>query len=183
MYVRADEINGEVAVDASEGANDYDIIAVLEKALTRIKGHEDSSLVDHARRELELINEEPSVIAGYLKIVQAFADMGHSGGSAAVAIPVINALLRFKNLKPLTDDPNEWAHHDEDVWGQDGGIWQNKRNSEAFSQDGGKTYYLLSEVTNIDQKTWYHSTCHVTGEHPCPYHPDGGNHPEGRTSE
>ena len=46
---------------------------------------------------------------------------------------------------PLTDDPYEWQYHGEDLWGSKEGIWQNKRNSEAFSNDGGQTYYLLSE--------------------------------------
>jgi hypothetical protein len=104
-----------------------------------------SNLVDHARTELNLIGEEPEVIEGYLKVIQAFADMGHSGGSASVAIPVINELLQFKNLKPLTNNPNEWYQHDPKMWDGVNPIWQNKRNSEAFSQDGGKTYYLLSE--------------------------------------
>lgn len=104
-----------------------------------------SNLVEHARRELEMIGEEPETIAGYLKVVQAFADVGHSGGSASVAIPTLNALLQFKNLKPLTNNPDEWAHHTAEVWGAEGGVWQNRRNSEAFSDDEGKTYYLLSE--------------------------------------
>lgn len=104
-----------------------------------------SNLVEHARHELELIGEDTETIDGYLKVVQAFADMRHSGYSASIAIPVIGKLLHFKNLSPLTDDPEEWFHHDSDVWGTSEGIWQNKRNSEAFSKDNGKTYYLLSE--------------------------------------
>lgn len=103
-----------------------------------------SNLVDHARRELLLINEEPETIEGYLNVIQAFADMGHSGGSASVAIPVINQLLQFKNLSPLTNNPLEWMHVGGDMWPPDG-VWQNVRNGEAFSHDGGKTYYLLSE--------------------------------------
>jgi hypothetical protein len=97
-----------------------------------------SNLVDHAKRELELLGEEEETVEGYLKIVQAFADMGHSGGSASVAIPTINALLQYKNLTALTDNPDEWMAVDDQAW-------QNRRNSEAFSTDGGKTYYLLSE--------------------------------------
>lgn len=100
----------------------------------------ESNLVKHALYELELIGEEPETITGYLKVIHAFANMGHSGGSASVAIPTINALLQYKNLRPLTNDPDEWA----DVGDR---MWQNKRNSEAFSEDGGKTYYLLSDRT------------------------------------
>ena len=101
-----------------------------------------SNLVKHARRELELIGEEPETIAGYLAVVQAFADMGHSGGSASVAIPTLQALLQFQNLRPLTDDPAEWEDRSE-VSGYP--VWQNSRNGQAFSEDGGKTYALLSE--------------------------------------
>lgn len=105
----------------------------------------ESNLVKHARYELELVGEEPETIKGYLRIIQAFADMGHSGGSAAFAIPVINALLQFKNLVALTDDPGEWIEHAPEFSNGVHGIWQSSRNSEAFSTDGGKTYYLLSE--------------------------------------
>ena len=104
-----------------------------------------SNLVDHARRELELIGEEPETVEGYIRVIQAFADMGHSGGSASVAIPTLERLMSYKNLSPLTDDPAEWFFHDAEMWDGKNGVWQNLRNSEAFSHDGGKTYYLLSE--------------------------------------
>lgn len=107
-----------------------------------------SNMVDHAKRELELIGEDDTTVEGYLNVIQAFANMGHSGGSASIAIPVLNQLLQQKNLSPLTDNPNEWMFVAEDVWGTEGGVWQNRRNSEAFSNDGGKTYYLLSEGAN-----------------------------------
>lgn len=124
-----------------------------------------SNLVEHARRELELIGEEPETIVGYLKIIQAFADMGHSGGSASVAVPVLNLLLQYKNLKPLTDDPNEWHFHEPDIAGNEEGFWQNKRNGEAFSLDGGKTYYLLSEGGNAQNPHSVHTSVdHLAGE-------------------
>ncbi|MCG7607149.1 hypothetical protein [Mycobacterium sp. CnD-18-1] len=98
-----------------------------------------SNLVAHARRELELIGEEPETIKGYLKVIQAFADMGHSGGSASVAIPTINRLLSFENLAPLTNDSDEWIEVGYD-------LWQNRRCSRMFSEDGGKTY------TDVDDR-------------------------------
>ena len=98
----------------------------------------ESNLVRHARQELELIGEEPETIAGYLKVIQAFADMGHSGGSASVAIPVLNELLQFKALAPLTDDPEEWMEVGTDMW-------QNVRESSSFSNDGGVTYWRLED--------------------------------------
>lgn len=102
-----------------------------------------SNLVDHARREMELFETDQNFIDGMCKTIQAFADMGHSGGSASIAIPMLNDLLQWKNLSPLTDDPVEWTDQS-DVSGTP--LWQNVRNSEAFSEDGGKTYYLLSEI-------------------------------------
>lgn len=117
-----------------------------------------SNLVDHARRELELIGEEPETIEGYLNVVQAFANMGHSGGSASVAIPVINRLLKFLNLKPLTNNPNEWQQ----VEMGDEPCWQSRRRSEAFSYDHGKTYYLLSEGGNSENRHPIHRSEEIT---------------------
>lgn len=102
------------------------------------------NLVEHARTELELLGEEPETIKRYLKVIQAFADMGHSGGSASVAIPVINRLLQFKNLKPITDNPNEWLDTST-ITGGTPGLWQNKRNSTLFSKDAGKTYWSIED--------------------------------------
>ena len=64
---------------------------------------------------------------------------------------MITALLQHKNLGPLTDDPSEWVRHD-----VRGGrvIWQNTRNNDAFSQDKGKTYYLISE-THLGNRKLY----------------------------
>lgn len=120
--------------------------------------NDESNLVTHARRELEIIGEDPETIKGYLKVVQAFANMGHSGGSAMVAIPTLNALFRYQNLKPLTDNPDEWQYIAEDQWGREGGIWQNIRRSEAFSNDAGKTYYLLSEGGNNNNRLPMHES-------------------------
>lgn len=117
---------------------------------------EESNLVTHARRELTLVGEDVETINGYLKVIQAFADMGHSGGSASIAIPTISALLQYKNLKPLTDDIHEWNHVG-DATPDSPNIWQSNRNSEAFSNDGGKTYYLLSECNRRRPKKMHES--------------------------
>lgn len=100
---------------------------------------EESKFIVHARRELELIGEEPDTIKGYLDMIQIFADMGHSGRSASAFIPTLNELLQFKNLAPLTDDPADWIEVGPE-------FWQNRRNSECFSTDGGKTYVKNSEL-------------------------------------
>jgi len=104
-----------------------------------------SNLVEHAKRELKLLGNGPEIDEPVLKIVEIFSEMGHSGSSAAYTSGVIHELLQYKNLKPLTDDPEEWFLHE--GHGPDGAdMWQNKRNSEAFSDDGGKTYHLNGEA-------------------------------------
>lgn len=97
-----------------------------------------SNLVDHADRELHFRGDSKEDKEGLLRVIQAFADMGHSGGSAGVAIPTINRLLQFENLTPLTNHPTEWNRVGNEMW-------QSSRNPEAFSTDEGETYYLLSE--------------------------------------
>lgn len=103
-----------------------------------------SNLVKHAQRELELIGEDPETIKGLLKVVRAFAAMGHSGGSAVVGAAMLTKLLAYENLGPLTDDPKEWMLHEPEVWSLP--LWQNRRNSAAFSNDGGRTYWLVSDA-------------------------------------
>jgi len=108
-----------------------------------------SNLIDHARRELELLGtfeEDPAFATSIVAAVSAFASYpGHSGGSAMVAISVLNDLLNFKNLSPLTNNPDEWIKHTPDMWDGEHHVWQNVRNGEAFSTDGGATYRLTSE--------------------------------------
>lgn len=102
-------------------------------------------LVEHAKRELALIETDEKYINGIVKVVEAFAEWGHSSGSASIAIPTINDLLQFKNLSPLTNDPDEWQLIDPKMTVSHDPLWQSKRNAEAFSKDGGKSYHLLSE--------------------------------------
>lgn len=106
-----------------------------------------SNLVEHAERELAAMKVEEPERSSLIGAVKAFAEGGWSGGGAAWGIPILKALLEFKNLTPLTDDPGEWNDIAE-VGPEDqppGVIWQSRRNPEAFSLDGGKHYYLLSE--------------------------------------
>jgi hypothetical protein len=116
---------------------------------------EESNLVQHFRRELKLVGEEERTVEGLVEVARAFSRMGHSGGSASVAIPMLSELLQFKNLTPLTSDPDEWFFHGEDVWGAKGGIWQNRRDSSAFSNDGGQTYYRVDEDHAVGEGVLY----------------------------
>lgn len=108
----------------------------------------ESPTVGHARRELELVGEDADVIEWYLKTISAFMSYGHSGGSFFATLPVLNVLLKKENLSPLTDDPDEWYHHEADMWDGKTGIWQNKRNAKMFSKDKGKTYFDVDAPGN-----------------------------------
>lgn len=99
-----------------------------------------TNLVAHAKRELAVIGESAEDTAAYLKICEIFASMGHCGGSASVAISIINSLLNEENLSPLTNNPLEWELVSE-------GTWQNNRFGGAFSNDAGKTFWLLTDKT------------------------------------
>lgn len=104
-----------------------------------------SNLVEHAKRELELCGqtaEDPAYAASIVAAVAAFASYGHSGGSAGTAIEQLHQLLQFKTLSPLTSDPDEWQDRSEDSGAP---MWQNRRDSAAFSRDGGATWYFVDE--------------------------------------
>lgn len=97
------------------------------------------SLVEHARRELELLGqtaEDPAYAQSIVSAVAVFASYGHSGGSASVAIEQLHDLLRFRTLSPITSDPDTWNYVGSDMW-------QSKRDPAAFSKDGGQTWYFV----------------------------------------
>lgn len=103
------------------------------------------SLAEHARRELELCGqyaEDPEYSESIIKAVEAFASYGHSGGSAMIAREQLYALLGFKALSPLTNNPAEWINQSE-ASGRP--MWQNTRDSAVFSTDGGATWYSLDD--------------------------------------
>lgn len=105
------------------------------------------SLVEHARRELELCGqyaEDPEYSESLIRAVEAFTSFGHSGGSAAIAQEQLAALLANRPLSPLTSDPADWIDQSA-ASGRP--MWQNRRDLKAFSEDGGKTWYWLDEET------------------------------------
>lgn len=149
-------INANDQIDQEKARNEIHELVVASSSET----------IKHASRELQLLGEEPTVVLGYLKMIQIFADMGLSGGSAAVFVPTLCRLLEQRNLTPLTDDPEEWYHHTQEVWPEPGGVWQNIRNGEAFSSDGGKTYTLLSDEVTVKDG---HRVIHISHDHTKPF--------------
>ena len=62
-----------------------------------------------------------------LKLLDVFADEGHSGSSAPYAVNVFQKLAMFEPLVPLTGEDWEWTEVGE-------GVFQNKRCSRVFKQ-------------------------------------------------
>lgn len=87
-----------------------------------------------------------------MDLVAVFVEQGHSGMSGSLVADAFHRLVMFEPLGPLTDDPDEWVEVTD-------GLWQSRRQSEAFSRDGGKTYRL-----NGDRDTLYRSAFRIVGE-------------------
>jgi len=109
-----------------------------------------SNLVEHAERELRLagLYDKDSDYGGLLaedvvKVVKVFASAGHSGGSAMMAISLLERLLRFEPITQLTSSPEEWTDVTEPGSTDGKPLWQNRRCSSCFSNDGGKTWWDL----------------------------------------
>lgn len=120
------------------------------------------SLLEHAKRELEIAfppkadeesNEMQALInEDILAVVETFSKQGHSGSSAAYAIPIISKLLNFEVLKPLTGDEDEWN----DVMQYGGGMYkQNKRCSHVFKDEDGRTYNIRGKVFKNQNGAYY----------------------------
>lgn len=101
-----------------------------------------SHLIDHARTELQRsgqFREDPAFAQALLSAVAAFASYdGHSGASIDAARRMLDDLLQLRPLSPLTNDPGEWHQHEDRVW-------QNRRDSAAFSADNGATYTYVDD--------------------------------------
>lgn len=77
-----------------------------------------------------------------MDLVAVFVEQGHSGTSASLVADAFHRLVMFQPLGPLTDDPDEWMEVTD-------GLWQSRRQAEAFSRDGGLTYRLNSDRDTI----------------------------------
>lgn len=73
-----------------------------------------------------------------MSLVDVLVEQGHSGMSAAVVTDLFRRLVAFEPLGFLTDNPDEWCEVAD-------GLWQSRRQSEAFSRDNGQTYRLNSD--------------------------------------
>lgn len=68
-----------------------------------------------------------------MKMIDVFADEGHSGFSANMAISIFNKVARYEPLTPLTGEDDEWTEYAH-------GRWQNKRCPHVFKDEDGDAY-------------------------------------------
>lgn len=100
-----------------------------------------SNLFKHAERELKAIKlldsndaDNELLCRSILGMIQEFSKYGHSGSSAPYTIRLIEKLLNFEPLCPLTGNDDEWN----DMSSYDGKIlFQNNRCSHIFKDKDG----------------------------------------------
>jgi len=118
---------------------------------------EESALVRYARRELALVGDQDSpeqqmANENILQMVSVFANQGNSGFSSNYILRVLDFLLHFMPLLPLTGEDSEWNDLD-----QDDGTDQNNRCSAVFrtNHDNSTAYYLYGKIfSDDDGETW-----------------------------
>jgi hypothetical protein len=106
-----------------------------------------AKLVDWAKRELELAGlfDKDSDYGGalgpaILEMVKTFSEQGHSGFSAGMTRTILNKLLNWEPLTPVTDPLAEGYEDVSKMWGDGKKHYQCTRDSSIFSEDGGKTW-------------------------------------------
>jgi len=65
-----------------------------------------------------------------MRLIEVFADQGHSGFSAGMTVKLFQKLANYEPLLPLTGDDDEWR---ESI----GGAYQNTRCSRVFKDTSG----------------------------------------------
>jgi len=102
-------------------------------------------MIDYAKEELRRLRSDDGeademqdmLEKHVLEIVQLFSNAGHSGFSASYTVNILEKLLRFEPITPLSGDDDEWT-----VLGYGGGdmMAQNRRCGHVFKRDDGTAY-------------------------------------------
>lgn len=112
-----------------------------------------SNLVDYATEELnragllDTASDYDGMLGeAVLDLVKAFSKQGHSGASAATTVSLLERLLRYEPLTPLTFARDEWI---DQSYASGTSLWQNKRDSRIFTEDEASTYYSVDDNPRV----------------------------------
>jgi hypothetical protein len=112
-------------------------------------------LITHAQNELDAIGmtiDSPDEMnremrKHILRLVMEFSNEGHSGFSASYAVSILEKLLRYQPLAPLSGNDEEWVN----VAEQSGKpLWQNKRASHVFREGDDYAYDIQGKVLHLN---------------------------------
>ena len=126
-----------------------------------------SNLVSHAQREFRAAgwtdengkfkDKMQEMICNHvLKLLEVFADEGHSGSSGSYTLNVFDTLARFKPIAPLTGEDWEWINISEYSAPDDGPVFQNNRCGTVFKDNtgayciDGKVFWEWISMPDID---------------------------------
>lgn len=122
----------------------------IYKARRRLGLLPKSNLERHAERELSRLMGDPEaddmqrvMNKHLLRMVRVFANEGHSGFSGSYAVSMLEKLLRFDPIGPLTGDDDEWMDIS-DTYGSR--CWQNTRCGRVFKGEDGRAYDIDGRV-------------------------------------
>ncbi len=142
----------------------FTFFRIVESYKKPLNESEESNMVWHARRELEAagLKDKDSDYGGMLfdavmDLVKLFSSQGHSGCSANMALQIFDTVCRFKNLTPITDNPEDWMQVSERMPDREP-TWQCRRCSSCFSHDAGKTYYNIDDWIVHDETGSYYKS-------------------------
>lgn len=127
----------------------------------------ESNLTDHAECELRragLFDDDSDyngmIGKAVMALIKVFAEQGHSGFSAPMVVQLFTKVANYDTLTPITSDPEEWTDIADMCDGEK--LWQNKRCSRMFSNDGGKTWWDVDEKGVHDlQEAMAHAACRM----------------------
>lgn len=95
-----------------------------------------------------------------MKLLDVFADEGHSGTTAPYAINLFKKLAAFEPLVPLTGEDWEWVHVADGS--DENPLWQNircshvfKDNSGAYDINGKVFWEYFTNENNEEEKSYF----------------------------
>ena len=102
------------------------------------------SLYDFAERELAILGLDDgdpmneAMRKHILHMVSEFTKEGHSGFSASYALGILEKILKFEPVTPLTGEDWEWVEISKEMSGSNNGtLYQNARCGRVFKDDDG----------------------------------------------